>query len=465
MARDTSVHRRNVLKVAGTGLAFSSAGCVSIGDSGGSSGGSVHYLTFNSNDAWKSYFDTVTQEFTEETGIEVEMEYVGGFSVVDRLSTLLQSGDPPTIFSAPSGGAGGRMWSQGNTEPVTDVVEDLESMYGPMDDSIKFPPVGDEQHIVPHYRIAWGLEWFRSDVFDSNLGTTYDSYLSSFEAADSDSMRSAFIPAANYGMPGRLLNTWGVANGAGMAEWQNGEPNYLVEDSRDQWIETLSFIGNAHQYSNTNAQASFDATPPAIIDETAAWTAHAGRVGLLAARNDVDFKDDLRMSPAPAPGGDPDLSVLVNQSATGIVSSDQIGEDAVEDSKEFLRFMYGVKNNNPQRYIDFVNVDAFMYFPVFDDMLEDEQYLNSGPFSQYPVLQDYMAQFREEILPNAGAGDQFRMAEPFWGTMDGSSGLSLMVNDHLINDKSAEQAFDDNVGDLRDAFDQSVTQLEENDAI
>jgi hypothetical protein len=64
-------------------------------------------------------------------------------------------------------------------------------------------------------------------------------------------------------------------------------------------------------------------------------------------------------------------------------------------------------------------------------------------------------------MPNAAAGNDIMMAQPFWGVMDTSQGLAQMVNDHLIVDKSAEQAFDDNEPDLREAFDSSVSELEE----
>lgn len=448
-------NRRAFLKAAGAGTAAAIAGCMDSGEEE-----AVHYLTYNSGEEFQEFFDNVAEDFTEETGIEAEVEYVGGFSVIDRLSTLLQSDDPPSAFAAPSSGAGGLMWSQGNTEPVTDIVDEFESTYGTVADYHKFPPVGSELHNVPHYQIVGGMEWYRSDIYQDGFGDTWDNYLSKFEEHDSDDMRAAFVPAAPAGMSGRYLNNFGAANGLGMATFED-DPAYLVDDYREGWIETLEFIGEVHNYSNSNAEASFVETPQAIVNGSAAWLSHFGRAGLIAARQDVEFKDQLAIGTPPSQDGEPEITGFLESAAGGILSSDIIGETRVENSKEFLRFLYGLHDDNPQRYIDFVNADAFIYLPVVDDLLDDELYTTSEPYETFPILQDYLDILNEEIMPNAAAGNDIMMAQPFWGVMDTSQGLAQMVNDHLIVDKSAEQAFDDNEPDLREAFDSSVSELEE----
>jgi hypothetical protein len=273
-------------------------------------------------------------------------------------------------------------------------------------------------------------------------------------------MRAAFVPAASAGMSGRYLNNFGAANGLGMATFED-DPAYLVDDYREGWIETLEFIGEVHNYSNSNAEASFVETPQAIVNGSAAWLSHFGRAGLIAARQDVEFKDQLAIGTPPSQDGEPEITGFLESAAGGILSSDIIGETRVENSKEFLRFLYGLHDDNPQRYIDFVNADAFIYLPVVDDLLDDELYTTSEPYETFPILQDYLDILNEEIMPNAAAGNDIMMAQPFWGVMDTSQGLAQMVNDHLIVDKSAEQAFDDNEPDLREAFDSSVSELEE----
>lgn len=453
--------RRTFLSTAGTGIALSLAGCISFGGGDDTDeNAEVHFLTFNSGDSFQNYFDNVAAEFEEETGIPVNMEYVGGFTVLERLTTLVQAGNPPTIFSAPPSGAGGQMWIQGNTEPVTDIVEEFQEMYGTIADRFRFPPIGNDDHVIPHYRIAWGMEWFRTDVYNDGLGETWDDYRQTFEENDSNELRAAWVPGGPAGFSGRFLNTLAAAAGNEMVRFEN-EPEYVVDQFKDGWVETLEFIGDIHQYSNTNAEASYVEAGQAIPNEEGAWVAHAGRTGLTAVREEIEFRDQLALSAPPGPDGEPAITSLINVSATGIISSDMVDEARVENSKEFLRFMYGLRDEDEQRYIDFVNADPFHYFPITDDFLSNEQYRNSEPFQEYPILGDYLDQMIEKNLEKAAMGSEFGMAQPFWGVMDGSEGLAEMAHDYLIVDKSAEQAFDDNEPTLRKAYDDTLKQLQE----
>jgi multiple sugar transport system substrate-binding protein len=195
-AEEQLLSRRRWLALAGTGTVAGLAGCTGGGggsgdggnggnDGGGDGGGGggdggngdggggtpdpaelppVHVLTDYNNEAWQAQWEEeLVPGFTEETGIEVRMEYSGlSGQQENRLATLIQSGDPPGMNTSTFDQVAD-LWASDQLVDVTDVVEQVESVSGEL---ISSPLTRDGKLWQVSHGYYTSVFHYRQDVYD-----------------------------------------------------------------------------------------------------------------------------------------------------------------------------------------------------------------------------------------------------------------------------------------------------------
>ena len=150
----------------------SSDGGSGDGGDGGDGGGTpdpadlpaVHVLTDYNNEAWQAQWeDELAPGFTEETGIEVRIEYSGmSGSQENRLATLVQSGDPPGMNTSTFDQVAD-LWSSDQLAEVTDVMDKVQSESGEL---ISSPLTQNGKLWQVSHGYYTSVFTYRQDVYD-----------------------------------------------------------------------------------------------------------------------------------------------------------------------------------------------------------------------------------------------------------------------------------------------------------
>lgn len=168
--------RRSFIKAASIAGIAGLAGCSgqstsSSGGSSGSSGGTIHFLSAENSQAFKDYYQKWAGLFEEEHDHTVELEFVGvGTSQSQRISKLIQSGDPPELTTtAPEKGGG--LALQGVLADLSNEAEWMQNEWGyEFNEDFTFELQGS-QYVVPIW-VNMTMDWYRVSTWEENVGMT-----------------------------------------------------------------------------------------------------------------------------------------------------------------------------------------------------------------------------------------------------------------------------------------------------
>ena len=180
----------------------SSLGALALGSLSSSrawaQGDELVFLTEEGTPTFRAFWETVTTEFFNDTGIRVRIEYLPvDMGIAQRLSMMLQAGTPPDITQGYMGNGAYTMAMRGLLEPMNDVVAHLESEVGDtLSDTYRIRFDGTD-FLAPLWCSA-GNMWVRRDLLQaagiSEMPEKWDAYIDAV-----DKMNSAATTGSTVG--------------------------------------------------------------------------------------------------------------------------------------------------------------------------------------------------------------------------------------------------------------------------
>lgn len=462
--------RRRFVEGMGTGLMALTAGCVGGdgdgGDDGGTSGSGgdggdggsggdgggddgyqvdrIHVLMDYANDAWQDRWENeIIPGFKEETGVSVNMEYVGfQGSSEQRLQTLMQSGDFPNSYQG-SQTETADVIINGNAVPVTDVNEDLQEINGEYVWDPSLIEGKGEQWYIPHLTYTVGTISYRTDIFDT-LGLepaeTWDDLLTNAEVIDNDGdidARGYNVGGTKSGQATSEFRTHLRCAGGGVFGWKSdSQEEAEVLFDKDRVVETLEYMNQLAQYSPDPSQTTWTASlkywPAGQVAQC--WHLNAWTAGIAAGAGVDAIAKNTDITPTPIKeGSDPaDRGFISPDNATVL---DTEGSQA---TKDFFRHVY----DSQERTIANLLQEPMRMAPPYADIIENDAYKNSETMQQYDGHLHYLnKKNQEEVMPKLQSPE--RPVTPATRFVLRSPLLAEMVNRVLVAGDSPSAAYDE----------------------
>jgi ABC-type glycerol-3-phosphate transport system substrate-binding protein len=414
----------------------------SDGDGGGDGDGEwpdldgkrVLLLTEETSEKAVNILSRVTSDFNDATGADAQVEHLGANELNQRLTQLVQAGDPPELVQQPS--ALTVFYGTDSLAPVNDAVAAFEDRWGELQDNVRIQFDGDD-YFAPLWR-ATSEYWYRDDIVDTHP-ETWDDLLTAAENADgTDGL------AGTYSAHGQSICVdievlgWGYSNGARSLEWDGDQVVEALTSTKDRWVEVLEFFQELYQYSPSAADAGCSEQINAVTDGISATGFFPGaRPKIQSIRREREYAPDVRAALQPKKEshvtyGDPEGLMTFQGSNT-------------EAAKVFVDFLY-----QPKYYIDILMITPLHNSPpkavaesdVMQNRLEEDL---SDAWTQEDIdttieRNDFISNPAIETDPPNSVGRVvFR-----------SQALSQMKFDAVIEEKDPEVAIEDAASTLSD---------------
>jgi multiple sugar transport system substrate-binding protein len=451
--------RRQYLALAAIGAA-STAGCFSDNNGNGettttatptttpdpSQMPAVHWLSDYNNDRWQQKWDQLSASFTDETGIETDIEFVGGSGEGEqRLANLIQAGNPPDLMTTTHESVA-NLWSQDKLQPTTDLVDEIASAAGEPSIDLQKDEQGNVYQVPHGYYVSTYL--YRTDVYEE-LGLSepgsYDDILENARAIDeSDQIdaRGFMLPAAknaplSEGVFRHLLNNKGYA----YVQWKSdAEEEVELWIPKEPAVEVLNFMNELAQYSPSPSQNTF-------VTGLTDWGAGA-------------FAQQINLNAWPAAvATQVDPSVATTTGATNVPLQDGVSKEEVpvtlepdghfilrngENTPGARRFLLWLYGRSAETAAQMYAQEPMRFLPTYEKILDTDTFSNLGYFEQFPghleLLEEIKAIGDEYFSNNKSAQRAIRQGPASY--LRGGFFLANMVHDVVVVDMDPGAAYD-----------------------
>lgn len=330
--------------------AFALAGCGSAKDknnSGGKGKSSAPTLTiFNSKVEIVDQLEALTEEYTEETGVKVEVWGAAGDKYAQQLQSKLTSNQGPSIFSVKVSEAEklkSYLYDMSNEDYVKNIAPNMELK---VDDKIVGVPYGVE---------GYGLIYNKNMVNPKDV-TDYDSFVHTLEKFKSEDINGLGMSEEDYFLIGHILNTPFALQDDPIAfidKLNKGEVKMADTKEFQDFAKFMEAI-------KANTKNPLEVTYDGVIGDFA-----TGKTAMIHQGNwaygmfeDYDLDFEMGMMPFPLEGNDK-LAVGVGNNWAINGSAD---EDEIKAANDFLNWMF--TSETGQRYI----VEEFGFIPAMTNI-------------------------------------------------------------------------------------------------
>lgn len=330
--------------------AFALAGCGSVKDknnSGGKGKSSAPTLTiFNSKVEIVDQLEALTEEYTEETGVKVEVWGAAGDKYAQQLQSKLTSNQGPSIFSVKVSEAEklkSYLYDMSNEDYVKNIAPNMELK---VDDKIVGVPYGVE---------GYGLIYNKNMVNPKDV-TDYDSFVHTLEKFKSEDINGLGMSEEDYFLIGHILNTPFALQDDPIAfidKLNKGEVKMADTKEFQDFAKFMEAI-------KANTKNPLEVTYDGVIGDFA-----TGKTAMIHQGNwaygmfeDYDLDFEMGMMPFPLEGNDK-LAVGVGNNWAINGSAD---EDEIKAANDFLNWMF--TSETGQRYI----VEEFGFIPAMTNI-------------------------------------------------------------------------------------------------
>lgn len=415
---DSTVTRRRFIATSAAGTVTTAlAGCSGNGggDGGDGSGGTtgdtgstatgepVTYISANNSPRFKKMLREFADQFEEEKGIPVNVEFTEiGTGYRKRVTQLIQGGNPPDIINTTQFRIGDYA-TQGVLRPVDDVVDQVEEEEESIPDKFKFNYKGNAR-MVPAVGSVTN-NWYREDIYndmDLPLPTTWEKEREAAKAiteADNDLDGLGYATAATvYGSYHAWVRLWGGGANVGARDGDTykvildqGKNRERVKDVLDHSREMLKYSPTATNWDWGEIYGSY------VGGDTATAMYSGGRPKTVSIGQDRPWADATKRVSAPYNSSARD-DPLGNAAASGygLVK----GSPNPEGAKQFVRYL-----TTGERLIEFTRALGFHNIPIFESWYEPGHpyregwdYLNDN-FTEETIQSEKEALFSDNALP------------------------------------------------------------------
>lgn len=466
VARDAST-RRKVLKALGASGAIGLAGCAggtdegttktttktedsSDGGNGGTttqsgewpdlSGQEVRFINGETAPEARNFWEkTLKPSFEDATGAKLILDYVGrDVAPLQRISQLIQAGDPPEIFLM-TGREAGLFHGQGQLVPVTDLLSRVTDQLGPTKKNTRVQLDGEEWH-VPVF--AYGCtQYVRTDVVDWRP-ETWDEFMEWLGEADGVGDRhGGFVPAGpgpqRYQFPTLAWN-----RGLKIVKYDGDSwvVNYNTGSGRDKAIKALNDVKDHHSFGPTATDAGFGEWSNAVAAGVSNSTGYIGlRPVLKAFRQERDFAKHLK--PIAGGGYPTHPNEGPEKTAVGVLKGWGVFKDSnVDAAKTFIEYTMTEHANEMM-----LSVDPAHHAPAYTDIIGSDNYMNGlkSKFDElgWDVDMNVIKTYQKAPFQSAVFGISDRL-NPYAQQSYSAEPFTNMVRSVLVRDMSPSEAID-----------------------
>lgn len=454
-----AVSRRRLLQqsgLIGTGILGGIAGCVNQSDDGsdGSDGDdtdgsnddsgsdSITIVTNETNEGAREWFNQMAQDFEEETGTAVEMDFTS-LTPEERITTLIQTGNTPELATLDL-----RLAS---TFVLNDQLVDIGDQISAFEDAY--------QGTIPeNYQLQldggnWYLPlwinptqiWYWADVyneygFDQQAALSWDEYLEIVREVDSGDMTGTIIPSASTGQSSLLY--WGflLSNGGQVLGRRNGEVQVVLDSDgiKDRAVETAEYLNELHQYSPRASDYNWGENINSFVARSGASAMYPPRIKLAAIENSGQPSSNVKPH-YPIENGSKRMISFPGGLAMFKEASNLSG------AREYLNFIA-----QENRLIDLLTSVAPVHnWPAVPEITETDEYQNDEFISQH-FTDDELAVIRDSFQNGITFGGETEPFNRFGAALFGTNELGTLLFNVNIEDKDPETAVEDTAQRLRE---------------
>jgi len=291
------------------------------------------------------------EDFSDETGIEVEVWETTGDNYYTDLKTDMSTGAGPTLFSLAPGS---------ESKEMADYLEDLgglsfvSKISKGMADKIDGKVVG-----IPYTLEGFGLV-YNSDIVDVSKLTSKDALISHLKDAKAKGINGLGFSQEDYFLIMHVLNTpFAIQNDpdAYLQQVLKGEVRMIDNDAFKEFAEVMEAVRenctNPVNVTYDNNCGDFATGKTAMI--------HQGN-WCYSMFSDYDIKFDMGLAPLPICGNN---KIAVSVPAAWYINTDAPEEDK-EAAKKFLEWLY--TSEKGASYL----MNEFGFIPVVSGMKSDK---------------------------------------------------------------------------------------------
>lgn len=446
----TPTDRRTTLKIIGASAIGGFSGCTGLlggnddNSNGNSNDNELHVITSDTEESVQNFYNNVGEEFSNETGAEVNFEFLGfaDEGVVPRVTQLVQGGNPPEIVAEDPSVAAGFL-GEDMLNPLDSAMDEITNQYGDPTEAMRLT-TDDTTYTVPFINsyIHW---WYRNDLSDIEPAD-WESCIEYVQDVDENAgdIYGTYIPTGS-GLHAEIHNlAWAYSNGTTLVREENGELTSNLEADRDKWRETLEHLQTLYQYAPTGSDSSFDTLINAIPTEQAASNPYVGARPKNASI-DKDFAesvDNLELMPMNADDG---MGFVGGNALFSIGGSNQ------ELANEFVEFLF-----QEDYYYQLFEGEIFApvhYTSPYPTVRESDRYWNALRENTPDAWSDEQI---ERVTYGAEENELVTLAQevgvpnPHMGDIQGSELISSMFANVLDNDEDIDAALDEAHTELND---------------
>jgi len=399
--------RRGYLKLTGAGMAAMLAGCSGNGGNGSDGNGSdpttptttttpdpaqlgeVHWLSDYNNEAWQTKWDELTSSFEAETGIQTNIEFVGGQgSGEQRLSNLIQAGDTPDLFTSNPVSVA-NLFANGSMVPLADMVDEITSVNGEITAE---PVLRDDQgtpYEVPHGYYV-GTLLYREDIYEALGLSEPDSFeelrsnAQAIEETDQFETRGFMLPAAkNEPLAAAVFRQFFNHMGHGRFRWKSdAQEEAEVWFPKEPAVELLNYFKELAQYSPPPSKNGFAS---GLQDWGGSAYAHMVHLNLwpggVAAAIDPEVAKNTGVTNVPLDDGINAEEVPIT--LTSSVDGHYVFGDGnnTPGAKRLLLYMYG---RDAETTAELYAQEPMRFLPGYKEILQTDTFTGLDYFNKFP---------------------------------------------------------------------------------
>lgn len=356
-------------------------------------------------------------------GVRVEMETVSWAAQTPKLIASLAANQPPDVamLELQSSTSLGYF---GNLLPLDDVVQGI----GKNDftgNTVQLTSSKGNVFAIP-YLVSVPVLYYRKDLFaQANLTPpkTWEQWLQAVQTLTKGGVNGVAIPCGRNTMTSRFFYYL-----AGSNEAHIFDPGGKLVFNSPAMVEALRFTGELYKFSPAGScQFSYSELRNAFSVGKAATVYYWGRLAAEAFKQNPQVAEHMALAIMPAKKTSRSSIALT---ALGAFKGSQNPNEA----KKFISFLLEEPN-----YVAVVNAVPTAYFPARTSVAKSQAYLSDPFIRQHPQL----IQVLLEALNHGGhfaAEHPGGALNPYFGRIDAANVIPDMVQKHLLQGVSAEEA-------------------------
>lgn len=352
-----------------------------------SEGGTVRYL---SDRGGREIWEAAIEEFNSGSDYTVEVTWLPkGTSMNEQIEKMRAAGNLPEIVFETSTDAY-RETLDGNTAPVTDLVENLGTK-----NPVQYQ---GESYLLPAVTIPL-MGIYRGDVVQGDPRTRSEWLQEAERIQSSEGMGGLVMPSGRTNNATTQVNQNLWNGGTNIYEGSAGDIEVTIDQgaNREAAISTYQWMKDMSQYNPNTSGWEWGDTVNAFIQEQAAAALTIGGLMILQiSANRPELAGNMKAMPFPLPeGGEQNHWWAYTEGF-------YLYKDAtnVEGGREFLDFFM-----QSEYYLNFIKQTPLFNFPTTLDQVRSDAYQNVELVQNHQDLVDIVIDNWDHMRPVLATGD------------------------------------------------------------